>query len=147
MAFSRQFADSDWVVEAIFNNDFGLSDEEDSKSNDENDIYGYLGHSIISRAEIIDAARDLVEEEAFETKDETTADALVLSLDNSAIRISGDSEDSNEDDMDIDNGEELEVESEESTEQIVAEESLSGAESEVSGDITNYLLVIKTINW
>ena len=49
--------------------------------------------------------------------------------------------------MDIDRGEEMEVGSEESTKQTVAEESLSGAESEVSGDITNYLLVISTINW
>ena len=55
MAFSRRFADSDRVVEAIFNDNFGLSDEEDSESNDENDIYGYLGHSIVSRAEIIEA--------------------------------------------------------------------------------------------
>ena len=93
MAFSRQFADSDRVVEAIFNDNFGLSDEEDSESNDENDIYGYLGHSIVGRAEIMEAVRDLVEEEAFKTEDETTADASVLSLDNSTIHISRDSED------------------------------------------------------
>ena len=35
MAFSRWFADSDRVVEAIFKDDFGLSDEEESESNDE----------------------------------------------------------------------------------------------------------------
>ena len=80
MAFSRRFANSDRVVEAIFNDDFGLSDEEDSESNDENDINSYLGHSIVSRAEIIEAVRDLVEEETFETEDESTADASVLSL-------------------------------------------------------------------
>ena len=40
MAFSRWFVDSEWVVEAIFHNDFGHSDEEYSESNDENDIYG-----------------------------------------------------------------------------------------------------------
>ena len=34
--------DSDRVVEAIFNNDFGLSDEEDSESNDENDIFHFF---------------------------------------------------------------------------------------------------------
>ena len=147
MAFSRRFVDSNRVVEAIFNNDFGLSDEEDSESNDENDIYGYLGHLIVSRGKIIEAARDLVEEEAFETEDETTADASVLSLDNSTIHISRDSEDSNEDGMDIDSSEEMEVESEESTNQTVAEESLSGTESEVSGDITSYLVVICAINW
>ena len=78
MAFSRRFADSDRVLEAIFNDNFGLSDEEDSESNNENDIYGYLGHSIVSRAEIIEAARDMVEEEAFETEDETTADTSVF---------------------------------------------------------------------
>ena len=40
---------------------------------------------IISCAEIIDAAGDLAEEEAFETEDETTMDMSMLSLDNSAI--------------------------------------------------------------
>lgn len=53
MAFSRQIAD---VVGAIFDDDFGLSDEEDSDIDDGNDVYGYLGHSVISRAEIMDAA-------------------------------------------------------------------------------------------
>ena len=48
--------------------------------------------------------------------------------------------------MDRDSGIEMEVGSEESTEQTVAGESVLGTESEVSGDITNYLLVIKTIN-
>ena len=48
--------DSDRVVEATFDDDLGLSDEEDSECNDENDIYGYLIHSIISRTKIIDAA-------------------------------------------------------------------------------------------
>ena len=97
MAFSRWIVDSDWVVEATFDDDLGLSDEEDSECNDENDIYGYLIHSIISRTKIIDAAWHLVEKEALETEDETTADASVLSLDNSAIHISRDSKDSNED--------------------------------------------------
>lgn len=41
------------------------------------------------------------------------------------------------------NGEEMEVESAESSEQTVCEESLSSAEPEVSGDKTNYKLVIK----
>ena len=123
--------DSDRVVEAVFIDDFGVSDEEDSESNDENDIYGYLGYLIVSRAKIMEAVQDLVEEEAFETEDETTADVSVLSLDNSTIHISRDSEDSSEDGMDIDSGEEMEVESEKSTKQTVAEESLSGAESEV----------------
>ena len=49
--------------------------------------------------------------------------------------------------MDINSGEEMEVESEESTKQTVAEESLSGAEFKVSGDITSYLVVICAINW
>lgn len=169
-AFSRRFVDSDRVIEAIFDDDFGLSDKEDSDSNYENDdVYGYLGHSIISFAKIIDAAGDLVEEDpAFETEDETTVDASMLSLDNSTIcdmfhDVSDDSEEPNEDitgadsednngtavgskDNDgtaADNGEGMEVESVESTEQTVSDESLSNAESEVSGDETNYKSVIK----
>ena len=54
--FSRQFADYGQVVEAIFDDNFGFSDEENRESDDGNDICGYLGHAIISRAEIIDAA-------------------------------------------------------------------------------------------
>ena len=89
----------------------------------------------------------MIEEEAFETEDESIVDALVLFLDNSAIYISRDSEDSNEDDMAIDSGEEMEVESEKPTEQTIAEESLSCIEVQGSGDKANYLLVINTINW
>ena len=89
----------------------------------------------------------MIEEEAFETEDETIVDALVHFLDNSAVHISRDSEDSNEDSMAIDSGEEMEVESEKSTEQTIAEESLSCIEVQGSGDKTNYLLVINTINW
>ena len=89
----------------------------------------------------------MIEEEAFETEDETIVDALVHFLDNSAVHISRDSEDSNEDGMAIDSGEEMEVESEKSTEQTIAEESLSCVEVQGSGDKTNYLLVINTINW
>ena len=150
MAFSRRFVDCDRVVEAIFNDEFGLSDEEDSESDDGNDVYGYLGHSIVSRAEIIDAAGDLVEEGVCETEDETTADASMFSLDNSAMfeDVCSDSEVPNEDDMTIDsgdedsmavdNGKEVEVESVESTKRSVREkESLSSTEFEVSGDKIN----------
>lgn len=152
MAFSIRFADSDRVVEAIFNNEFGFSDEEDSESDDGNDVFGYLGHSIVSQPEIIDAAGDLVEEGVCKTEDKTTADALMFSLDNSAIHdifqdIFSDSEEPNENDMTtdsgnedsiaIDNGEEIEFESVESSKQTVCEETLSSAESEVSGDKTN----------
>lgn len=61
--------------------------------------------------------------------------------------VFSDSEEPNENDMTIDsgdkdsmavdNGEEIEVESMESTKQTVSEESLSCAESELSGDKTN----------
>ena len=149
MAFSRRFADSDWVVEAIFNDEFGLSDEENNESGDGNDVYGYLVHSIVSRAKIIDAAGDLVEEGVCETEHEATAVASMFSLDNSTIHdmfqdVCSDSEEPNEDDMTIysgdedgmavDNGKEIEVKSVESTKQTVRQESLSSSESEVSGN-------------
>ena len=40
----KWFADSNWVVEATFDDDFRLSDKEDSESNDGNDAYGCLKH-------------------------------------------------------------------------------------------------------
>ena len=48
MAFSRRFGDSDRVIEAIFNDEFGLSDKKVSEGDDGNDVYGYLGISIVS---------------------------------------------------------------------------------------------------
>ena len=48
MAFSRRFGDSDRVIEAIFNYEFGLSDKKVSECDDGNDVYGYLGISIVS---------------------------------------------------------------------------------------------------
>ena len=158
MAFSRRFADSDRVVAAIFEDDFGLSDEEVSESDNGNDVYGYLGHSIISRSELIDKARDLVQEDAFEAEDEPSGDVLLLSFDNSTIHdMFQDVSSNSEEDMAVDNGdedstvvdnihdsEESEGESLESNKPTTREESVSSAESEVSDDITSYKLVINS---
>ena len=97
----------------------------------------------------------MVEEGVCEAEDETTADASMFSLDNSAIPtvhdmfqgVCSDSEEPNEDDMTIDsgdedgmavdNGEEIKVEFVKYIKQTVHKESLSSAESEVSGDKRN----------
>ena len=48
MASSRYLAEN--VVDALFDDDFGLSDEDNSEDNEDDCIHGYLGSSFFTAA-------------------------------------------------------------------------------------------------
>ena len=54
MASSRILAEK--LIEAVFDDDFELDDDEDSKNDSGDDIYSYLGHPVLWRADLMAAA-------------------------------------------------------------------------------------------
>ena len=52
MAMARRRFDVDEVLDAIFDNDFGLSDGESSADEDGDGIYAYLGDPVVDRSSI-----------------------------------------------------------------------------------------------
>jgi len=54
MASSRVLAEN--LIQAVFDNDFELENDEDSENEDDDDIYGYLGDTVLRQADLMAVA-------------------------------------------------------------------------------------------
>ena len=82
MAFSRLLADD--VVETIFDDEFGLSDEDESDFEGGDDIHALLGETVLQHKEVMDDYMD--EENTSECGSEEKYDDDVDTLESSSER-------------------------------------------------------------
>jgi len=66
MASSRVLAED--LIQAVFDDDFELEDDEDSENEDTDDIYGYLGDPVLRRADLMAAALGEVQDDCERTE-------------------------------------------------------------------------------
>ena len=81
MASSRYLAEN--VVDALFDDDFGLSDEDNSEDNEDDCIHGYLGSSFFTAAEPGD--QDLQEDEELADNEIESAEIGEYEVERSAV--------------------------------------------------------------
>ena len=81
MASSRYLAEN--VVDALFDDDFGLSDEDNSEDNEDDCIHGYLGSSFFTAAELGD--QDLQEDEDLADNEVESAEIGEYEVEKSAV--------------------------------------------------------------
>ena len=81
MASSRYFAEN--VVDALFDDDFGLLDEDNSKDNEDDCIHDYLGSSFFMAAEPGD--QDLQEDEELADNEVESAEIGEYEVEKSAV--------------------------------------------------------------